>query len=45
MHGKGEFIWPNGRLYKGDYVNDKREGFGEYTWLDILIKKNNNYKA
>jgi len=28
MWGKGEFIWPDGRKYVGEYVNDKKEGFG-----------------
>lgn len=23
------FTWPDGRVYKGKYVNDLREGFGE----------------
>lgn len=32
MHGKGEFTWPNGRKYVGEYINDKREGYGEYIW-------------
>ena len=28
MHGKGFFKWPDGRVYEGDYVNDKKTGFG-----------------
>ena len=34
MDGKGESSWPNGRKYKGDYSNDKQEGFGVYHWGD-----------
>ena len=34
MHGKGTYTWSDGRKYKGDYVNDKKEGLGTYTWAD-----------
>lgn len=27
-HGEGEYSWPNGNLYKGKYVNGKKDGFG-----------------
>lgn len=30
MHGKGRIIWNDGRKYEGDYVNDKKEGFGVF---------------
>ena len=30
MDGKGEFSWPDGRKYFGDYVNDKKQGFGVF---------------
>jgi len=26
MEGTGEFTWPDGRKYVGDYVDDKKEG-------------------
>ncbi len=32
MNGKGTFIWPDGRIYVGDYLEDKKEGFGVYTF-------------
>jgi hypothetical protein len=34
MHGKGVFKWPDGRVYEGDYVNDKKHGIGKVTWPD-----------
>lgn len=24
--------WPDGRHYKGEYLNDKRHGFGVFKW-------------
>jgi len=26
MHGYGVFTWADGRVYEGDYVDDKKEG-------------------
>ena len=34
MHGSGEFKWADGRVYKGEYQNDKKHGVGIYTWPD-----------
>jgi len=34
MHGKGIFTWRDGRRYEGDYINDKKEGFGMFEWPD-----------
>ena len=34
MHGKGIFIWPDGRKYEGEYVDDKKEGYGVFYWTD-----------
>ena len=34
MHGKGKYTWPDGRIYDGEYVNDKKEGEGVYSWSD-----------
>lgn len=34
MNGKGKFYWPDGRIYIGDYLNDKKEGFGTFIWPD-----------
>lgn len=30
-HGQGTYTYKNGNLFKGQYVNDVREGIGEYT--------------
>ena len=32
MNGKGKFIWDDGRIYEGDYVNDKKQGYGIFIW-------------
>jgi hypothetical protein len=34
MHGKGVFKWPDGRVYEGDYFNDKKHGNGKVSWPD-----------
>jgi hypothetical protein len=34
MNGRGTFKWPDGRVYKGDYVNDMKQGEGEMKWAD-----------
>jgi hypothetical protein len=34
MHGKGVFKWPDGRVYEGDYLNDKKHGNGKVSWPD-----------
>lgn len=30
-HGKGIFVWPDGRKYDGDWENGKQHGIGYYT--------------
>lgn len=32
MHGKGKITWPDGREYEGDYVDDKKHGYGVFKW-------------
>ena len=34
MNGKGETHWKDSRVYIGDYVNDKKHGYGVFTWAD-----------
>ncbi len=34
MEGKGVFKWPDGRVYNGEYKNDKKDGYGEFSWND-----------
>jgi hypothetical protein len=34
MHGKGTYKWQDGRMYHGEYSNDKKNGFGVYVWVD-----------
>ena len=38
MHGLGVYSWPDGRKYVGSYIQDKKEGYGEYTWVINLIR-------
>ena len=37
MHGMGKFEWPNGRVYSGSYVNDKKHGEGKMIYPDKKI--------
>ena len=34
MHGQGTYTWPDGRIYQGEYKNDKKDGYGIYKWSD-----------
>lgn len=34
MNGKGVFTWPDGRMYIGEYKDDKKQGRGEFIWPD-----------
>jgi len=34
MHGRGVYIWEDGRRYEGEYQHDKKHGFGVYSWTD-----------
>lgn len=34
MHGKGTYKWLDGRIYHGEYVQDKKHGFGVYIYAD-----------
>lgn len=32
MDGIGEFYWPKGTIYRGQYEKDQRHGKGEMIW-------------
>ena len=32
MHGYGVYKWDDGRIYEGEYLNDKKHGKGVYKW-------------
>jgi len=32
MHGEGVFTWDDGRVYEGNYIKDRKEGFGIFKW-------------
>ncbi len=34
IHGKGTYRWSDGRVYNGQYENDKKHGYGVYIWAD-----------
>ena len=34
MHGKGKMIWGDGRIYEGEYFEDKKWGYGVFIWND-----------
>ena len=34
IHGKGTLEYPDGASYDGDFANDKRHGWGTFTWPD-----------
>ncbi len=34
MHGKGVYVWKDGRKYEGEYMYDKKHGHGIYVWAD-----------
>ena len=34
MEGIGVYRWQDGRVYEGEYKDDKKHGFGIYTWAD-----------
>ncbi len=34
MDGYGVFTWKNGKIYQGEYKNDKKEGYGTFEWPD-----------
>ena len=33
-HGSGDFTWPDGKVYRGNYVKDKKDGYGIFEWAD-----------
>ena len=32
MDGEGEYIFPDGRKYNGEWMNNKMHGEGEFIW-------------
>ncbi len=33
MNGKGKYVWTNGIIYEGDFVNNEIIGTGIYRWF------------
>ncbi len=46
MNGKGVFIWPDGKKFNGEFLEDKKHGKGEFElpgeYLFIYLKKEKN---
>lgn len=38
MEGFGKFNWPDGRIYEGEYKDDKKHGKGLFKWYFIYRK-------
>lgn len=38
MDGKGEFSWADGRKYIGQYLDDKKQGYGVFQWYFVFGK-------
>ena len=36
MHGRGVYTWKDGRKYEGEYENDKKHGYGIYSWVNYI---------
>lgn len=36
MHGKGAIVWPDGKVYTGEFKNDKMQGKGKKVWPEAL---------
>jgi len=34
IHGKGKYIWNDGREYDGEWKDSNMDGFGVYIWQD-----------
>ncbi len=41
MNGKGVTIWPDGKIYTGEYTDDKKNGFGTFEWSNGKKYKGN----
>ena len=39
MEGYGEFIWTDGKSYKGNWVNNEMNGEGTLVYMDGKIYK------
>ena len=34
MHGEGTYKWGDGRMFVGQYLDDRKSGHGMYLWAD-----------
>ena len=34
MEGKGQMIYKDGSSYNGDYLADRKDGYGVFVWKD-----------
>ena len=40
FNGKGEYKWPGGQIYVGDFINGLKHGFGK--WKSSMTQSNCN---
>ncbi len=45
MHGYGEFTWPDGKSYEGQYVEDEKQGKGRFNYGDGSYYEGDWYKG
>ena len=36
MDGEGIFTWPDKRKYTGQYMDDKKHGYGLFEWYNFF---------
>jgi hypothetical protein len=39
MHGFGKFTFADGKTYEGYYSNDKKQGYGIFTWANTEMMR------
>ena len=39
MHGFGNFTFADGKTYCGFYSNDKKHGYGIFTWTNTSVQR------
>ncbi len=44
-HGKGVKIWPSGDRYDGEFVEDRKESIGKYTWSPRGLSAGESYSG
>ncbi len=45
MTGKGRYIWENGIVFEGDFLNNEINGSGKYTWPSSYGGRSSTYEG